>query len=276
MKFSKKLKAMAAAIAVLTLSAASAVTGTVAWFTASNMVNVTGMSIEADVETGIVIANETHASQSDWHADAVTASHDGTVNSEQQKFIPTSTADGATWYHANSDQYDNGQHGLQYTSYTTSSGITEANGIGTSTALSKNLYLVNKFYVKTSSTSSLTNQDLYIKNVAASGSSVSVDLNKSLRLAVVLNGETAKIFAPITTTTTTYTVGGTSSVTLSSGQVDLNANAIEIPNNQTNAPLEISTYIYFEGEDVNNKSSNITATLDNLSVSFTFGNEIHQ
>ena len=272
----KMKKIMAAAIAMMTFTTAAAVTGTVAWFTASSEVRVSGMNVQADVETGIVIANETHASESDWHADAVTASHDGTVSTVQQKFIPTSTANATTWYHANSDQYDNGQHGLDYTSYTTSSGITEANGIGTVTALSKNIYLLNKFYVKTSSTVALTGQDLYIKNVAATGSSVSENLNKSLRLAVVLSGETAKIFAPITTDSpATYTVGGTSSVTLSSGQVDLNATAIEIPNNQTASPLEISTYIYFEGEDVNNKSSNITATLDNLSVTFTFGNEAH-
>lgn len=273
----KMKKIMAAAIAMMTFSTAAAVTGTVAWFTASNMVNVSGMNIQAEVETGIVIANETRASESDWHADAVTASHDGTVSSTQQKFIPTSTGDVTTWYHANSTQYDHGQQGLVYTDYSVggTNAITESSdGIG-SIGANQNIYLLNKFYVKTSSTAALSAQDLYITNISASGSSVSVNLNKSLRLAVKLGSEAVKIFAPIATETASYTAGGETAVTLSSGKTDLNANGIEIPNNQTNSPLEIKTYIYFEGEDINNKSSNITATLDNLSVSFTFGNEAH-
>ena len=88
MKFSKKSKVMAAAIAMLTLSTAGAVTGTVAWFTSSNVVTASGMSIQAEAEQGILIANESFAT---WK-DSVEASHKGA----NKTFIPTSTADTVT------------------------------------------------------------------------------------------------------------------------------------------------------------------------------------
>ena len=74
----KMKKIMAAAIAMMTFSTAAAVTGTVAWFTASNIVSASGMSIQADTEQGILISNEGFAT---WK-DSVVASHNGEITVE--------------------------------------------------------------------------------------------------------------------------------------------------------------------------------------------------
>lgn len=44
-----------------------------------------------------------------------------------------------------------------------------------------------------------------------------------------------------------------------------------IPANSTNSPIEVSIYVYYEGEDANCKSSNITASLDTLALEVVFG-----
>ena len=58
----EKIKAIMMALPLMILSTAAAVTGTVAWFTASNVVNVEGMSIQAEAEEVIVISNSDKSS----------------------------------------------------------------------------------------------------------------------------------------------------------------------------------------------------------------------
>lgn len=268
----RKSKIIAAAIALLGFSTAASVTGTVAWFTASNIVNVDGMSIQAEAEEGIVISNSDKAT---WTTTA-SAKHDGAGKT----FIPASTANLSAWYHGLSDSATNGQSGVVYEDFT----ITETEGVNTGTTSTqvpsaKNVFLLNKFYIQSAGNYTIATQDIYLKDLVISGGSVSVELNKSLRVGV-LHSSTATIFAPVSGATATYNVNGASSVTAvtdTSGTTSEVASSITIPaytEAGTNA-LEFKVYVWFEGEDVAHKSANITNTLDTLSLTFKFGNKAH-
>ena len=296
----KKSKILVPALGILVLSTAASITGTVAWFTAANSVDVSGARMKAEVEQGIVIANETHAAAADWNLTA-TASHTGEVSSVQQAFIPTSTADAATFYHANSAHINNAdasQAAANYKSFTEANAaaegkyVVDANGIATASigSATKNIFLKNTFYVQSSNLSTIANQDLFIKDLEVTGSSSSVKLNYSLRMAVVCNS-TVSIFHmfaddtdadPDIIATKSYTVGGTTAVTtkdaitadtevIISGAAGLTIPAYTI----NSSTIQIDTYLYFEGEDANCKSENITASMDTLAVSFKIGNKSH-
>ena len=60
MKFTKKLKAIMLALPLMILSTAAAVTGTVAWFAANNVVTVNNMTVNAKSDTAyLLIGNST-------------------------------------------------------------------------------------------------------------------------------------------------------------------------------------------------------------------------
>ena len=277
----KKSKVLAAAIAIMALSTAASITGTVAWFTANNQVSVSGMNLKADVENGIVIANETHTSDDHWLTE-ITASHNGQVESTQQAFVATSTANCSAWYHAQSASVNNHEHSGEYTTLSvTAPTEISGTGIGTTTTLggTKNVYLKNSFYIQTAAQTAITGQDIYLTNLAVSGNTSSPELDKALRLAVVYNS-TATIFGVVDGFTANYGVNGAAAVTnmaknaSGNNKVDIATN-VNIPvytTAGTNA-LKFDVYLYFEGEDAACKSANITATLDTLAISFKFGNE---
>lgn len=276
----KMKKIVAAAMAMMTFSTAAAVTGTVAWFTSSNIVTASGMSIEADTEQGILIANELFSTPdgktSEWN-DSTVASHTGA----DAKFIPTSTSDTVTWYHANAAEYDNHAAGDSYTSYTGTQ-IVNNDGVHSITLnnISKNIYLRNLFHIKASVPQDQVQKTLYINKVEASVGTNSVELDKALRFVVVYNDGTTdkvKIYAPLETSTdlANYTVHNGVTVTpLNEKNVELATN-VTIPGSETlnENTLLIKTFVYFEGEDVHCKSSNIKVTLDRLSITVQFGTE---
>ena len=296
-KIMKKSKILVPALGILVLSTAASITGTVAWFTAANIVNVSGFKMMAQAEDGIVIANETHTAAEHWLT-TVTASHNGQISSSQAGFIPTSSANLTTWYHSNSASANDHTASSGYTSYT-GDAITE-NGSGTgvyqieySTGNYKNIYLLNKFYLQSSSPSAIAGQDIYIKDLhVTSATSNSVALNKALRIGVLQGSTFCKIFAPYApdyapvapatveyTTTTTYSVAGSTSVTAvtdtSSPVVLVSNTAIPAYTDAGTNALEFSFFAYFEGEDANCKSANLVASLDELAVSFVLGNVAH-
>lgn len=287
MKSNRFKKILASAIALMTLSTASAVSGTVAWFVASSEVTVQGFNMQAEVENGIVIANETHTADSHWLT-TVDASHNGTAGSPatQQAFVATSTADCSSWYHATSASADDHTHSGAYTTLSvTKPTEISGNGIGTTTSLTtsgtKNVYLLNSFYIQAAAQSTIDAQDIYLTNLTVSGNTSSQELDKSLRLAVVYNSTTT-IFGVVDGFTATYGVNGAAAVTNIAKNASVN-NKVDIATNVsipvytpdgTNA-LKFDIYLYFEGEDAACKSSNIKATLDTLSISFKFGNEAH-
>ncbi len=306
MKFkkSRRLTAVIASI-LLAFSAASAVTGTVAWFTASNVVSVAGPSIQAEAEQGIVIANETHTADSHW-AQTVSVSHNGTSDSKQAKFIPTSTADGVSWYHAVAENVDHQKAGSNGVSSITAAvnadglGVCDINNTPTVPTDDKNVYLLNKVYLQASTPAAITEQDLFIKEVNVEG--VTQALSKSLRVLFKVSANYGSataatcIYAPAATGDTVVhdyngtgtlvdghggLINGTTALTAykvaASGTNDELLDNCTIPAYTTNgtSAIEISIYVYFEGEDFNCKSSNIETELEALSLSFKFENKAH-
>lgn len=70
MKF-KKSKALVAALAMLCLSTAATVTGTVAWFSANRVVTATGMKVKAKTDGSLVITKTSALPQSDTNTRTV-------------------------------------------------------------------------------------------------------------------------------------------------------------------------------------------------------------
>lgn len=250
-------------------------------FSMNTQVTATGMQVKAQAEGGIVISNE---SGSDWKA-STTASHNSVA-----ELAPISTSDFASWYHNKSDDANNakaGQAAGTYANYTGKMkvadgvGYYDADNNGTQDTGELSHYLLNKFYIK-SSAEEIDPATLKINKVTATGSSTSGDLDKSLRVGIKVGGNNY-IYAPVDGATLSYTVGGTTatSATASSGNGVVNTAAsgvAKIPNNAavidqeaSNKAVEVLVYIYFEGEDANCKSNNITTTLDTLQVEVTFG-----
>ena len=298
----KKTKVIIPALGILLLSTAASVTGTVAWFTSSNAVSASGINIQIEKEQGFVIANE---ALTPWGVSAV-ASHAGTGVT----FIPTSTATTATWSHAEAQQ--NSAATALAGTYKMLSPALHGSDSGVYNAelaagLSKDIYLLNNFYLKSSTTSKLAGEKLYAKVTASvSGTSVSVELNKALRVLVrygvgndadasglvdgtegyTYGGET--VFAPFRasgdaglTYNVVTAVGSSSNTTasvtaiaqntvsqLGTSTVDIPANDLEHLNVNL---LQVQVYAYFEGEDAACFSDNITATLDNIAIDIALG-----
>ena len=272
----KRSKIMAAAIALLGFSTAASITGTVAWFTASNVVTASGMYVMADKEEGIVMANENFDS---W-ATAVTAAHDGKINSEQAKFIPTSTVNSSTWAHA-SASVQNDKTAVESSYAMISPAVVGSTGVyqASINGNNKNIYLLNTFYVKSASTE-IVGGDLYAKVTAEA--THEDNLNKTLRVLVKHESNT-QIFAPIDGATLSYdvctavsgeTVTKTAAVAKYNEVVKL-SETVTIPANNPSAPnittFPVNVYAYFEGEDAACYSDNITTTLADLQITVKLG-----
>jgi len=283
----KKSKIIAAAIALLGFSTAASVTGTVAWFTANNVVSATGMSIKAEAEEGIVIAQEL-ASYSDasWKTN-VTAAHSGA--GLEKGFIPTSTSTATAWYHGNSESADTHEAGtddnaVQAITVTTPT-LVSGNGVGTATVngiTGRNIYLLNHFYVQsTVPGTGIANQDLVIKNLVAQDSSTDAKalvLDKSLRVLFKLNNA-VKIYAPLLEANfeAVGQAGAAEYVNGEDATPDVLLSNSTIPGyvaDSIASCLDVAVYIYFEGEDTNCKSANI-GTFANISISFKLSNIQH-
>ena len=265
----------------------------------NTQVTATGMNVKAQAEGGIIISNE---DKQTWNANA-TASHQTLT-----ELIPTSSANMTTWYHAMSDQFDNAkanQDAGDYANCNNTNGVqTESNGVGVWTrqaavyftqaeieaatspsdpaygkttsdikipAETSNIYLLNKFYIK-SSADAINDTKLYINNVTVTGNANSENLDKAMRVAIVIGNQTY-IFAAFDGATLSYKVAGSNDSTTARAfnTKNVETTITSIPSNTSNSPIEASIYIYFEGEDANCKSSNITASLDSLNVSVRFG-----
>lgn len=291
----KKSKIILPALAMLLFSTAASVTGTVAWFAANQTVGTNTMTVQAKAENGIVIANA---------ANGTFGAKTGAAHSALPTdcaLYPTSTKTTKAWFHGNSDDMNS----ATASSIASITPVDADNGVGyvdtnTNTtgfdAADDCYYLLNSFYIKASAATAIADSNIYVNSVVATAPATpgSEALDKSLRVAIVLasdsTGANCQIFAPLRTaadtTNLTYSVGGTitsgtrsgaSSVTATgtSGvstalNKALSGSALSIPANN-GTPIEVKVYIFFEGEDVDCKSANITAAaLDTLSVSCSF------
>ena len=280
----KKTKVIIPALAVMLLSTAASVSGTVAWFSMNNFVTASGMNIQAKAENGIVISNE---AKSEWKESAI-ASHTAAID-----VYPTSTANAGEWAHSASNNADSATSNGSYSVLDLNEDM-GTNGVGGTgrgyvdeddddayDAGEATYYLKNSFFIKSSAEE--IEKTIYITNVYASvtGTSYSGELNKSLRV-LVKSGTTAKVFAPVSGATLSYNYKGATAVTaISSAATEghVPAASQSFLGNHTipaygDTPTQIDIYVYFEGEDANCKSTNLDVTsLDTLNVSVKFGLE---
>lgn len=149
-------------------------------------------------------------------------------------------------------------------------------------------YVKYTYYLKTSNETGVTGmglddskQCLSIKNVSVTGASDSAVLDKSLRVGVAIGGK-FYIFAPLYSgtgadTPADYYVYNGSSATGTNIQISaIPANGTaytdvaSLNGVTTDNPLQADVYLWYEGEDPNCKSENITSTLDQLVVGLKF------
>lgn len=289
-------------------------------------VEVKGMQVKAQAEAGLLINEVKTAGDDYWDESATALVAPGTA------LVPTSTTNAAKWFHANSriasdeagatsgtaspnlsgyyeelsltaDKTDlvEGAEGTRHAEYS----IMYSNNNGSAgyqAGTTDNAYYIKyTYYMRVSKDNGLTGlaktenaQNVAIKKVDVKlpDSQQSPDLNKALRVGVMIGGK-MYIYAPV------YGDGQTSTVyyatTAINNTTDANSviTAQTVTNQQVNAFAkdtvaytaltslpgltgdgeEINIYVWFEGEDENCKTENITDTLDNIEVSVTFGLE---
>ena len=103
----KKTKIVVPALAVLLLSTAASVSGTVAWFSMSTSVTVTGMQVTTKVSSNLLIA-DTNAE--DNYSDQITQSRTGIIE-------PSSSTDGANFWWTTNGKNDGDASTDEYTKY---------------------------------------------------------------------------------------------------------------------------------------------------------------
>lgn len=147
-------------------------------------------------------------------------------------------------------------------------------------------YIKYTYYLKSSGEGTLTINNLQAKVTAtklnADGQTDSTNLDKSLRVGVDYQGQ-KMIFAPISGADSSYQVttnaAGTAddvvNYTTSTDYVQINkigdaaATPVTVPSVTTEgAPVYV--YLWFEGEDTNCMSDNLTAVLDQYSIDISF------
>ena len=110
----KKSKILVPALAMLVMSTAATVTGTVAWFSANNVVNASGMKVKASTSDSLVIADDTPVgtATSVAYTSAVTtikdSTHDstwGTYTNGLKTLASRTSTDAATGVEGGSDSF---------------------------------------------------------------------------------------------------------------------------------------------------------------------------
>ena len=208
---------LVASIALLAISATSLFGSTYAWFTMNKEVSVTNMQVQAKADQGLLINEVAAAGDSNWDALATTNQTEGI------KLHATSTAETATWYAAystaksdaaaatNAGASANLADGYKTLGTTTGFvGTTETVSAIAGSNAQQDIYYVDAdqgsdydngegyyvkytYYLKSSGDAiTLSNtgaaKSLYIKDVAVTGNTNSTNLDKALRVAIVVNG----------------------------------------------------------------------------------------
>ena len=273
-----------AAIAMVVVSIVALSSSTYAWFAANRTVTAQAMNVQAVAENGLVIAN---TDKTGWSSVA-----DAKVTSAT--LIPTSAATVAspTWVHTNSTVADEAQANQEVAKYNvltlswsdagsnTGVGYVDTDGNSAKDTNERAYVLKNTFYIK-SSGDDITGTNLLINDVTVTGADKAVE--NSLRVLVVVSDGTttvAKTYAPVKDidsgiTTMNYKWKNTTDVmaldaTAAAGY-DVQTGITTIPSTDVNA-ISVTTYVYFEGEDDNCKSTNISGiTTNTLSVTIKLG-----
>lgn len=112
----KKTKIVVPALAVLLLSTAASVSGTVAWFSMNNSVKVDGMTVRTKVSSNLLIAE---TNQEANYSDSITQSRAGVLE-------PTSTIDGKNFFYTTNAKGDGDAKTENYTAYNENTALSNA------------------------------------------------------------------------------------------------------------------------------------------------------
>ena len=291
-------KQLVAAIAMVLVAAVALGSSTYAWFSLNTEVSAEGMQVKAVAEQGLLINEVATANDTNWDNQGL-AGQNAPVS-----LRATSTANTGTWYVAFSKLSDNSASATSgnasgnltdagYTALGTSPFTTTTNTV-TATAGSKaqedivyvdtdegsdyddgeGFYVKYTYYLKSSAAqincgTAANAQNLQIKEVTCTqpGTVTSGDLDKSLRVAVVVNSK-AYIYAPVSGATGSYYVNASATATTPLSGAQATDLSVIPASDQSGTPVYV--YVYFEGEDTNLKTSNALNTLDTLTVDVKF------
>ena len=298
-----KFKRLIPALAMLLVSAILLGTSTFAWFSMNTTVQAANMQVKAVADQGILINEVATANDGNW---------DQQANSDDTTAIflhATSTAATATWYSAHSKITGDA---ADATANTRSANLTtdgyKVLGTDITTATEtiaaqagqtaareivyvdsdadgnydngEGYYVKYTYYLKSSAAAITTSLDQGKQNLNITATvtdttdpATSANLDKALRVAVVINNR-AYIFAPVAGADSTYYVAaGANATTAIAATTTTNATsataAFTIPS-VNDAGIPAYVYVYFEGEDVNLKTDNALAALDNLTIAVDF------
>ena len=256
----KKTKVIIPALGILLLSTAASVTGTVAWFSMTDTVTASGMLVQAKAEQGIVIANSTKAE----YLASVNAS-----DSDVHALKPASTSDLVNWFHSLSTNAGQANTQQKYDAITSAQAST--------------YYVSHQFYIRSSTGTALNNSKLVIDNVELNDATHQT-LTNAIRVGITFKEQGASdyqgvyIFAPaydealnynVTTAAGAYAAANMVQVTAQPTAQEVESSVDEIPNNQATG-VEAKVFIWFEGEDASCISNNISASLEELTVTVSF------
>lgn len=150
------------------------------------------------------------------------------------------------------------------------------------TANSGRYYLATTYNI--SNVSSAVAEHLKVEGVTVTGNINSTALDQSLRVAIVCDSN-VEIYAPIGyTTAPSYKVATTTdgtpiakatTTTMTNADVAVNLSTVASDDIAATVgteenPTVVNVYIWYEGEDSNNKTDNITNNIDGLNVTVNF------
>lgn len=261
-------KQLLAAVAMVLVAAVALGSSTYAWFVASGTVTATGMNVTAQSEGGLAISFGGQA----WGTSA-------SAGMEPAKALyPASTKDLADWYHATAADM-NASAALEGTR----TKITNTVFGGPASAFSPNNYVVMKPFLIKSTAKGKESKGLYVDAITVPANlTMSTALRVGVRYKPASGDAVTKIYGPVVLdggqiaankATDNYMVynengGELTAVTLdATGQAGstLIGNTIPI---SAETPIEVQIFIWFEGEDLNLKSSNFNT--EDLAVTVKF------
>lgn len=294
----KSFKKLIPAMVMLLVATMLMATSTYAWFSMNTTVTATGMQVKAVAEKGILINEVATSNSNSWDEEA-------TANESEAILLrATSTATTASWYTASSKKSNTAASATSGTASTdlvdgyhavSATAATTAAVAGTNAE--RNIYYVDRdsdsaydagegyyvkytYYIKSSAeaiTCGLTDkaQNLNIKAVTATpAANASADLDKALRVAVVVSGK-AYIYAPVydyaggAGAAAYYVNAGSTATTPLDNTVSQPTSLASIPATTADG-TPVYIYIYFEGEDANLKTDNVVSALDSIEVEVEF------
>jgi len=284
---SKALKGQFMAAIAMTLVLVIALSSsTYAWFTMNQSVSASGMKVKAAAGTGLVIAvwdNDAKAGSTtevkgySTYAASVDASEFNTERAYDE-ISPSSTVDAKNWYtataaSANAMDAKNAEYSLA-TEYTNK--------------YQSGIYYYDKYSVKTNDGIAISDKYLQITSLTvsdgtdASHTAKSGNLNKAIRVAIVVDSSTVYFFAPSYNagsypdvdgikkgTGTNYEVVAMST-TPGSDKLFAGTDTIDLSTSSIAGETIVEMYIYYDGEDENCYTNNTLNGLDQLSVSINF------